>query len=99
MPARRRPEDGGRPETRRVRNVAPRPAPPRAPPADLAAFPRLAPNRALRRARFRFGARGAQSGRNTMLGELSELLGALPPDARREVVVAVFAENVLGKPT
>ena len=48
---------------------------------------------------FRFGARGAQSGRNTMLGELSELLGALPPGARREVVVAVFAENVLGKPT
>lgn len=78
----------------------PRPVLPRPPLGDLAAFARLAPSRALRRAGFRFGARGTQSSRNTMQGELSELLGALPSDAGREdYATAVVAENILGKPT
>lgn len=94
------PVDAVAAEMRRTRDATTNPVPPRTPLADLAAFPHLAPNRALRGAGFRFGDRGTQSSRNTMLGELSELLGALPPDARREDYVdAVVAENVLGKPT
>ena len=66
----------------------------------MVALARLKPSPALLRAGFRFGPRGTQSSRNTMLGELSILLEALPPDAGREDYAnAVVAENVLGKST
>lgn len=61
---------------------------------------RLKPTPALLRAGFRFGPRGTQSSRNTMLGELSGLLEALSADAGREDYAnTVIDENVLGKPT
>lgn len=95
MAPRHRPADAAGAATRHGH-----PRPPRAPLADVADFPRLAPSRSLRRAGFRFGRRGTQSSRNTMTAELSDLFGAVPPGAGREDYAdAVVAENVLGKPT
>lgn len=55
---------------------------------------------ALLRAGFRFGERGTLSSRNLMLGELTDLLDALPPDAARDDYArAVIDDNALGKPT
>ncbi len=68
--------------------------------AGAADFQGPAESRALLRTGFRFGPRGTQSSRNIMLGELSDLLDALPLAATREEYAhAVIDDNVLGKPT
>ena len=66
-------------------------------PPTLAALP---PTAAMRRAGFRFGARGTQASRTIMLRELAELFAATPPTARRDDYgTAILDENALGKPT
>ena len=68
--------------------------------AGAADFQGPAESPPLLRAGFRFGARGTHSSRNVMLGELSDLFDALPPDAtRQQYVRAVLDDNALGKPT
>ena len=55
---------------------------------------------ALLRAGFRFGERGTLSSRNLMVGELTDLFDALPPEATRDDYArAVLDDNALGKPT
>lgn len=61
---------------------------------------RVRPTEDLELVGFRFGARGTQSSRSVMLGELSQLLDALPVDASRaDYRTAIVEENVLAKPT
>ena len=63
----------------------------------FATLPRTA---AMRRAGFRFGARGTQASRTIMLRELTELLAAAPATAdHADYAAAIVQENVLGKPT
>ena len=55
---------------------------------------------ALSTAGFRFGDKGTHTSRTIMLAELSDLLAAVPPDARREDYTRVIIDdNVLGKQT
>ena len=63
----------------------------------FAALPRTA---AMKRAGFRFGARGTHGSRTIMCRELTELFAALPTNATRDdYTAAIVDENALGKPT